>query len=421
MALNEFDELITKYQKALDTVMVLDSASAVFEGGAKWAPLNFDENGTVKIMRIQTSAMGNYRAANQATYTDTNHSSYPTNDGYKIGNVAAQWEQFTLQWNRGIQFRIDEITDKQLAGLVLAHTATEFYRTQVVPEVDTLRFSTLASKANASLGNLVTETPTALNDSTGIIHCFNTGFQYLTEMGVRDEDQVIVCNPSVMSLIRNTAELTKFLDVDKRTVGAISVGFTTFLGREIKVCPSDRFITNAIATEDGALPTASSVTINYMIADRKAAIPVTMLKKVKTYGPEVVQDFDGSKINFHLFHGIFVPTNKVPAIYVSVATKLSNFATAALRVSLSAGEDTNGWVLNAAYSIPGGKLGTVVVSATAQTVGSTVTIDGTNIKEIKPGVENIDATATGYFFSLVDGTGLVVAATSAKVTLPKKA
>jgi hypothetical protein len=421
MALNEFDELITKYQKALDTVMVQDSVSAIFEGGAKWAPLNFDDNGIVKIFKITTDGMGDYRAANQSQNTGTNYSSYPNNDGYKIGGTVGHWEQFQLQWNRGEQFRIDTITDKQLGGMAIGHTATEFMRTQVVPEVDTMRFSYLASKANASLGNLVTETPTSLNDDTGIIHRFNAAFQYLTEMGVDDKDQVIIVNPSIMALIRNTAELTKFLDASNRTVGAITVGFTTFLGREIRVCPSNRFITNAITTNNGVAYTAASKTINYIVADRKAAIPVTMVKNVRQFGPDVVQDFDGTKVNFHLFHGIFVPDNKVPAIYVSVASALSTFTTNSLRVSLSAGNDTNGWVLNAAYSIPAGKNGTVVVSATAKTVGSTVTIDGTNIKEIKPGVENIDATATGYFFSLVDGTGLVVAATSAKVTLPKKA
>ena len=421
MATNTFGELITKYQKALDTVLVLKSASAIFEGGEKWAPLNFDDNGIVKIFKIQTDGMADYRAANQSSNSDSNHSSFPASDGYKVGGVAGQWETFQLQWNRGIQFRIDTITDKQLGGLAIGHTATEFMRTQVVPEVDTMRFSTIASKANAILGNLVTEAPTALNDNTGVIHCFNAGFQYLTEMGVDDDDQVIVVNPALMALIRNTVELTKFLDVGTRTVGAISVGFTTFLGREIKECPSNRFITNAITTENGAVPTASSKTINYIIADRKAVIPVTMLKNVRVFDSSVVQDFDGTKINFHLFHGVFIPVNKIPAIYVSVSSSLSAFSTASLRVALSTGADTNGWVLDAAYSVPAGRNGSVVYSAAAQTVGTTVTIDGSTIKKAVEGVENIDAVATNYYFSLVDGSGLVINANPVAITLPKKA
>jgi hypothetical protein len=421
---NDFNEFITKYAKeGLDTAMVLKSVTGAFEEGAKSVPLEFTDAKTVKVMKLQTSGLGTYRRANEGSTAGTgpysSFNSSQTPDGYPIGNANAQWESFTLQWDRAVQFRIDRISNMQNALKITASLMGEFERTKVIPEIDTLRISYLASLANVTLGNYVVESPTATSTDTGIIHCFNNGFKYLTEMGVANENQIIIVNPDIMNLIRNTPELFRRLTQEDVKYGDVHLAITKYDGRRIIEAPSDRMVTNVIAIESGIATTASSKSINYMIAATGNVIPVKQIRNIQTFDPSVVQDYDGYKINFHIFHGIFVPENKVPSIYVSVSNTLSDYATGGMKVALVPGTATNQWVMTGAYSIPAGAAGNVITSESAFTLGSTVTVDGTNIKYVTVGTANTDATVTERYFAIINGANVVTNATAAAITLPK--
>lgn len=423
MPTNNFQEFITQYmKKGLDTAMVLKSVTDVLEQGAKTVPIEFTDARNVKVMRMQTSGLGSYRRANEGSVAGTgqyaSYNSIP--DGYPIGGVANEWDTFTLQWDRAVQFRVDKISDMQQAMKITASLMGEFQRTKVIPEIDTLRISYLASVANATLGNLVTETPTATSTDTGIIHCFNRGFEYLTQMGVQNENQVIYANPIIMTLIRNTPELFRRLTQEDVKVGDINLAITKYDGRRIIEVPSDRMITNAIAlASGGVIPSASSVSINYLICAVGNVIPIKQIENVQTFDPSVVQDFDGYKINFHLFHGIFVPFNKIPSIYVSTSTALGAYANGGLKVALVPGTATNTWIMNGAYSIPAGAIGNVVRKATAFTMGEVVTVDGSTVAYVEPGTQNTDTTATQYYFAIINGANVVTNMTDGAVTLPK--
>lgn len=405
--------LITKYmQEAIDTVLTQEAKTNVLVNGSKFIDLNFKETGYVKVMSLLMDGLSDYYRVNNGLGSASNgYSTYPSNDGYKVGDTSAKWELFQLEYDRGRQFRVDNMDNEETAGLVIGNLLAEFLRTKVVPEVDAVRFSKMAKKCNVALGNLVSETINA----NQIIGRFNSAFEWLFEHGVPEEEQVIFVSPNVMTLIRNTTELYKRLTQDEYRNSDVTFTIEKYEGRQIIEVPSNRFFTGVVTTDNGYMPSANSYVINFMIASKKAVVPVVKLEKSKIWTPEQVQDFDGYKVNFRMYHDIIIPKNKVPAIYTSVSAVAGTTKTNLLSVALT--KVTSGYTLDAYYTTPVGLMGTVVRSATAFTLGNTYTTSSSVVAVGEGDTFTKFASETAQYFALLDGSGKCIAV-SGSVTLP---
>lgn len=405
--------LITKYmQEAIDTVLTQEAKTNVLVNGSKFIDLNFKETGYVKVMSLLMDGLSDYYRVNNGLGSASNgYSTYPSNDGYKVGDTSAKWELFQLEYDRGRQFRVDNMDNEETAGLVIGNLLAEFLRTKVVPEVDAVRFSKMAKKCNVALGNLVSETINA----NQIIGRFNSAFEWLFEHGVPEEEQVIFVSPNVMTLIRNTTELYKRLTQDEYRNSDVTFTIEKYEGRQIIEVPSNRFFTGVVTTDNGYMPSANSYVINFMIASKKAVVPVVKLEKSKIWTPEQVQDFDGYKVNFRMYHDIIIPKNKVPAIYTSVSAVAGTTKTNLLSVALT--KVNSGYTLDAYYTTPVGLMGTVVRSATAFTLGNTYNTSSSVVAVGEGDTFTKFASETAQYFALLDGSGKCIAV-SGSVTLP---
>lgn len=399
---------------AVDTVLTQEAKTSILVNGTKYMDLNFKEAGYVKIASILMDGLSDYKRVNNGLGSANNgYATFPSNDGYKVGDAQLSWEIVQLAYDRGKQFRVDNMDNEETAGLVIGNLLTKFLRTKVVPEVDALRFSNMASKCNATLGNLVSESISA----NTIISKFNTAFEWLFEHGTEAENQVIFVSPAVMTLIRNTTELTKFItqgDYRNKDTG-IDFKVEKYGGRPIIEVPSNRFFTNAVAGANGYSVGSGSYVINFMVCDVRAVVPVVKLEKSKIWTPEQVQDFDGYKVNFRMYHDIIVPKNKVPAIYTNVSTTSASGKMNLLSVALTKVSST--YRLDAYYTNPAGLLGTVVVSASAFTIGTAYQTSATVVALAEGETFSKFASETSEYFALLDGNGVCIAISGA-VTLP---
>ena len=66
---------------------------------------------------------------------------YSRNDGFVRGDVTSQWRPYAPQWDRGRQFLVDVLDNDESLNMSFGTLASEFMRTQVVPEVDAVRFA----------------------------------------------------------------------------------------------------------------------------------------------------------------------------------------------------------------------------------------------------------------------------------------
>jgi len=425
--MNSF-ELIEKYlPESIDKYFAHDSKSVLLEKGTKFIDVSFKETGYVKIASILMDGLSDYYKTQEIPQpgNPADYAAYAGNvasgsrDGFQIGGVDVSWEIFKLQWVRGKQFRIDYISNEETAGIIIGNALEEFHRLKVIPEVDAARFSFLADQCAVSLGNLEVGTTIAANT---IISKFNTVFEYMFEMGVPEEEQVIFVNPSVMTLIRNTTELTKFITQgDYRSEAGLTFNVEKYMGRPIVEVPSDRFFTHIALGNNGYAATAASYIINFMVVSTKATVPVRKLEYEKIYGPELsgLAGFHGYIINYLLYHGIFVPRNKVPGVWCSVSAAAGTTKVNLLRVKTVAGSAQYAWKMTNYFTNPAGMRGTVVRSASSLgALGSSITIDGTTVIATALDAEVTEAAASqAYYFGLVDAAGKLIAATSSTVTV----
>ncbi len=405
--------LIERYiTSAIDTVFAAESKTRILENGQRYIDVNFKEAGYVKIMSLLMDGLSDYYRANgpegDAGYTNY-HTSEATRDGYKVGNADGSWELFKLQYDRGRQFQIDSADNEETAGLVIGNLLTEFLRTKVVPEVDATRFSIMASKCSTTLGNLVSETIAA----NSIISKFNGVFEWLAEHEVPAEDQVIFVNPNIMTLIRNTDEIKKYLGQSDYRNGDVNFTIETYMGRPIIEVPSNRFYTDVQTGANGYYASATSKVINFMVASKRCIVPIVKLNKSKIFGPDAVQDFDGYKVNFRIYHGVVVPKNKIAGIYTSLSA--TNATTKSNKLDLNIVKNGDNYKVMEYYTMPAGLFGTLVHSATAFTAGTTYKTSAT-VVAITPGVDYTKLAAKEYY-ALLDGNGIATAV-SGEITLP---
>ena len=410
--------IITKYlTKAIDSVIVAESKTQLLLGGNKFVDVNFNETGYVKIMSMLMDGLSDYYRVNEGqSATDYTHIIRGTGQGYKLGDVQATWEIYKLRYDRGRQFAVDRITNEQTASLVIGNLLTEFTRTKVVPEIDAVRFSTIASYCNASLGNYKEET---IAENT-ILKTLNGAFEWLSQHEVPTEDQVIFVSPVVMAQIRNTTELVRYLTQGDYKVGDNNFTMEKYMGRPIVEVPSSRFITNVEVGDNGYFAGTNSKQINFMVVSRKAVIPIVKFEQGKIWGPDQVFISDSYLVNYRIFHDTIIPKNKVIASYVSVSSTAGSTYSQRLDVALVEGSATNAYRVSAFYTTPAGILGRLVAKQSAMALNSTQTPDGSTIKLVELDTDVVEASATTAYFALIDANDKVVATTPAAITLTKK-
>lgn len=362
--------LITKYMaQALDTVFAEESKTAVLENGSKYIDLNFQEAGYVKILSILMDGLSDYYRVNDGVVANPySHYQNGSADGYRVGSSSATWELFKLQYDRGKQFQVDNMDNEELAGQMIGNLLTQFLRTKVVPEIDAVRFSKIASKCKASLGNLVGAVPnTTAGNASEATHLLNAGIQWLADHEVPKEDQVIFCSNAFLTTIANSAEIYKRLDQTEYTSEkGVTFKFKAYEGMPLIPVPAGRFFTDVAVLSNGyGYTNNTSRPINFMICSKRAVVPVVKLQKSKIFGPDAVQDFDGYKVNFRLYHDIIIPKNKVIGAYVCYDnTAYAQAVTPTLSLSIDAGATSGTSVISGVFTNPVGILGTLYQSET---------------------------------------------------------
>jgi hypothetical protein len=393
--------LIAKYSpEILDEIFAKEAVTAVLERNN--GLLKFTSVKTVLIPTIQMDGLGDYTRADQAGY------------GYSEGSADITWESHTLSKDRGKQFKIDNMDDEETQGLVVGNLLDQFVRTKEVPEVDAYRLSTLYSLAYSD--QVVSET---IADNT-IIGKFNTAFQKFADLEIPEDEQVIFVSNAVMTLIRNSTELVKRIyQEDYKNPAGLTFTVTKYEGRPIIPVPARRFYTAYVFGDNGFVPASGAKLMNFMLVHFNAALPIKKHQVLKTFGPEVVQDFDGFKLNHRLYHDIFVPKNKRVAIFASVSAV--DAAIDAVRFVTIAGAVQNGTIIKDVYT--GTVRGTLKYLLSATAVGSlalpAIGASLSSYTNLVEGAEIAASTNVSIIVAVADGAGNALAA--GKLTLVKKA
>ena len=290
-------EHISKHlHNELDEMFVKESVTGILEllrpGGIQ---LDFVNAKTVRVPNIAMSALSNYSRTT----------------GYAAGDINLTWEAFTLTQDRGKQFTLDAMDNEESGGIAVIHAMKVFERTQVIPEVDAYRLSTLAAKATGT----GIATPGTI-EANKVIAKFADAEKYFEDNEVPIDRIVYFISTEVARLIKTTTELKALVGTTTVENGDIKLKVNTFNDNIIIVVPPKRFKTAYTFGNNYFIPTADAKDINILAVYDAASIPVKKHNPVRIFSPEVVQDKDAWKFNYRIYHDIFVPAKKIEGVWL---------------------------------------------------------------------------------------------------------
>lgn len=232
-------------------------------------------------------------------------SKYDRAKGYTQGTVTLTPETLKYNYERGRMFSVDTMDNEETAGLAFGKLAGEFIRTQVAPEIDTVRFAKYSS-----MNGIINPNPAELTGDAWY-KAISQAMQDMTDAEVPLSDRHLFItafgNASVkdMDLTKSQAFMSEFASVT--------------------VVPTSRFITAVNLKEDaengGFAPASGANKINFMIIYKPALIQTLKHVDAKVITPQMNQDADAWKFGYRVYGLNAVYENKAKGIYLHRSTQ----------------------------------------------------------------------------------------------------
>ena len=276
--------LAEKFVPVIDGIYKKASLTAILDAQTQ---VSFDGTNTVKVMKVETTGLGDYSREN----------------GYANGNATLTWEPFTLTEDRSAELSVDRMDDEETLGQAFGMIMSEFMRVNVAPEVDAYRFAKYASTAD------IGSAAAALSDGAAVVSALRACASAMDEAEVPAEDRVLFITPTLYGLVEDL-DTTKSKEVLKRFSAVVEV-------------PQTRFYTgitlNSGASAWGYTKAADAVNINFLAVSKSAVLQATKMALPKVFTPDENQTKDAWKFQYRLYHDAFAFENKVTGIYLHKA------------------------------------------------------------------------------------------------------
>lgn len=250
---------------------------------------------------------------------------YSKQFGYPMGKAELTWEEYTLRYDRSRGFMLDNIDIMQSGGLASAsYMFTEFLRTEVIPEIDSLRIAAVAQRAvelNETNGVAYSKTLTKANILSEVRDGLNSIFQnFHTATG-----NTIYMDYAYKAMLEASSEVTTVRQVTGPNSN-IDLTVSSIDGNTIKWVPSaymkTKFDLNDGTTsgqEEGGVKAASDAqSINFLITAPGVANGIVAVQSEKFIPKENNILADADFIAMRVYHDAIVMKNKGPGLYLSV-------------------------------------------------------------------------------------------------------
>lgn len=303
MAINTL-QYSQQFQTVLDAQMLAGATTAFMEANA--GQVKYDGGDTVHIPEISMQGLAKY----------------DRDEGFNQGSVTLKFNPYKMTQDRGRTFQLDSMDVNETNFVATAGTVMgEFQRTQVIPEIDSYRYSKIAALATAA--NKVTAgfTPTA----TTILEKLEEEITNILDVVGENEPLIVVMSTKLRTMLNNSDKFNKFLDVTAFQNGAVNTNVKSFNGVPIITAPSaclkTQYVFNDGKTANqqagGFKADTAAKDINWIIMPQRAPIAVSKTDKVRVFTPDVNQKADAWKIDYRKYHDLWIPKNRFAAIRVN--------------------------------------------------------------------------------------------------------
>jgi len=283
----------------------------IYKEGSKTSVLDYNgvlvregaDAKTVQIAKRALQGLGDYARENGG-------------NGFVEGDVTMTWETHTFTNDRGRSFVIDNMDNAESANTAFGSLSEQFIREFVAPEVDAIRFATMAA---ADTYNVTNAALTAATTKQAI----DDAIEAMDDNEVTETNRFLFVSNEVYNFMKNSSLFTYNLDASAPE--GINSTIPTYEGMPVIRVPKSRFVTQvtlqdgttAGQTAGGFVKTATTGRdINFMIVQKDAVAPIIKHAVPRYFSPEVNQDGDSHKYQYRIYHDIFVLDNKVDGIYL---------------------------------------------------------------------------------------------------------
>ena len=291
------------FSNQLDQQIIHEATSGWMEANA--GQVKYNGGNEVKVPTISTQGLADY---------DRDH-------GFERGAVTMTWKTYEMTQDRGRSFMVDamdvdETNFVATAGAIMG----AFQREQVVPEIDSYRYSKLAKIAKDASQAKETFTP----DASNIIGQLTEDIANVQDVIGEYADLVITMPTDIAGVLTGAEGITRFINVGDFAKGALNFKVKTFNGIPIIVVPSARMFNEYTfkngksgQAEGGIEKAGSAKKINWLITARTAPIAISKTEKVRIFAPDTNQVADAWKLDYRKYHDLWVLESKKKAIYVN--------------------------------------------------------------------------------------------------------
>lgn len=244
--------------------------------------------------------------------------------GFNSGTVTDEKTIYTMGQDRDVEFYLDrQDVDETNQELAMANISNVFITEQVQPELDSYRFSKMATSfddidTSDIEGNLLAKTHKVEEtlDATNAYSQLKTGIGKIRKYGT--QNLLGYVSSEVMDSLERSKEFTR--NITNQNVGttALESRITSIDGVQlIEVYEPNRFMTK-YDFKDGAKPTEDAKAINFLIVAKPAVISIVKENAVFLFAPGQHTDGDGYLYQNRLYHDLFIKKHKRDGIFVSV-------------------------------------------------------------------------------------------------------
>ena len=244
------------------------------------------------------------------TVSVTGYQDHSRQGGWNRGDVTVTHEPYTLQFDRDVEFFVDQMdVDESNQAASAANITRVFLTEHAGPEIDAYRFSKLADHA-INAGNATQEAVTP-----------STVFSRLKEdiLKVRKygpSNLIAYLSSEAMDALERSEEFKRVIQVQNQGT-AIETRVTSLDGvKLVEVWDIARFNTAHDFTQ-GFTPVGDN--INWIIVYKGAVIAKAKLNSVYFFAPGQHTQGDGYLYQNRLYHDLFVLSQKADGVIVSHA------------------------------------------------------------------------------------------------------
>ena len=303
MAINTL-QYSQQFQTVLDAQMLASATSAFMEANA--GQVKYDGGDTVHIPEISMQGLAKY----------------DRDEGFNQGSVTLKFNPYKMTQDRGRTFQLDAMDVNETNFVATAGTVMgEFQRTQVIPEIDSYRYSKIAALATAE--NKVTTgfTPAVAT----ILEKLEAEITDIQDVVGEDEGLIIVMSTKLRTILNNADKFNRYLNVAEFKNGSVNTTVKSFNDIPILGVPSARMKTAYVFNDGktanqqagGFKADTAAKDINWIIMPQRAPIAVSKTDKVRVFTPDVNQKADAWKIDYRKYHDLWIPKNRFAAIRVN--------------------------------------------------------------------------------------------------------